>query len=180
MTPSPSAPSSTGLPPKPYDSILLNHVIASALSVNPNIKGVISPDGHTAILTGITESDLPLLSFPVNNPANAAKITLKKFSVYNATQSGSPPSRVYGLEDTVKCRFAKSDFAAYNEKNATHKPFEALFNGLTLPQLTDTQSSISGETASLINVVKNYILVVGNDWARWEDLGLGVLGWVLL
>jgi hypothetical protein len=176
MTPSPQS----SVPPKPYDSILLNHVIASALVVNPNIKGVISPDGHTAILTDITESDLPLLSFPVNNPANAAKLALKKFSVYNATQSGSPPSRVYGLVDTVQSRFAKSDFAAYNEKNATHKPFEALFNGLTLPQLTDTLSSISGETASTKNVVKNYTMVFGNDWTKWEDIGWGALGLLLL
>ena len=163
MAMTPSAESSIPLPPKPYYSVLLNQVISSAQLINPNIKGGISKDGHTAILTNITESDITKIPFPVNNANNTAMLVLKQFSVYDATQPGSPPSRVYGLEDTVKSRFAKSDFAAYAVGNVTYTPLEALFNGKTVNELVDALSSISGETASTENVVKNYTMVFSND-----------------
>ena len=172
MSMTPPVVNSNSQPVERYDSILLNHVAASALIVDPDIRALISLDGHALTLTNINESDLASLSVPVNNPTNPHKITLKSFSVYDATQSGSPPSRVYGLEQTVQSRFVKSDFAAYAVNNATHKPFAQLFNGKTLPELTDALSSISGETSDLLGTSKKYTIVYRNDWSSfWKNFG---------
>jgi hypothetical protein len=57
----------------------------------------------------------------------------------------------------------KSDYGSYTENNTVHKPFEKLFNGKTLPELTDALSSISGETISLVGKEKRHRLLLGND-----------------
>jgi hypothetical protein len=154
---------------KPYDSILLNNMIGLVKELNSDITCVISPSGHTLIVSNVTEADLP--NFPVitNFPDANAKLDFHNIRVY--LDGNFVPTPVLGLNQQLKSKVIKENGLAFAEGRRTFQPFKNWQpNASNVNALIDNLSEVSDLNESTRNRVKRYILRFSNphnpDWSE--------------
>jgi hypothetical protein len=145
----------------PYDSILLGQQDALFKMLGPNVKTTISPDGHTLVASGITETQITQVQFITNNANNNAKLHFDDIKVY--LDNEYEPSTIYGLVSILKSRVSKEDAVSLIKNNTVYQPFLTPFqNNRNVNDLCDALSAMLRGSADTKGRIKTYTLTMGN------------------
>ena len=163
---------------KPYESILFSLIIGDCNIIDPAIDIALSPDGHTLILSNISEKAISELVFPTNSDSNNNKLTL---IAVNLSLVINPKKIIIvpGLTQQMIFAFNNSNSKAYRRRGDVHLPFAEIPAGyfspekptLNAPQLTDVLTGITGFTQSTYGKEKLYMLTLTNCASGWHSTG---------
>jgi hypothetical protein len=153
-----------------HESILFDFIVAECNSIDPAIHTNISDDGHTLVISNISEEAMIKLVFPINKDSNNNKLTL----VYvNVSLVSNPTLRVNvpGLTQQLIHAFNNSNSKAYKNAGIIHAPFAEIPSGiipqeqptLTASQLTDLLTSVTTFTKSTYKKEKLFGLILTNQ-----------------
>jgi len=150
-------------------------IIGECNLINPAIRTIVSPDGHTLFISNIHEEDLAKLVFPTNSDVDNNKLSLVDVRVF-LERNPTLPVKVPGLVGQLKIAFNNSNSRAFRGKEfpeRIHRPFAEIPAGtlspekpfLTTPELTDILAGITALTQPLKGREKLYSLTFTNDAA---------------
>jgi hypothetical protein len=162
----------------PFESILFALIVGECNIINQSnnqsnnqyIRTQISPDGHTLVISNISEEDIGKLVFPTNTDNNNNKLSLVNVSVY-VTSNPTLPVTVPGLTQQLIYAFNNSNSRGFRNLDVVHKPFAEIPAGsfsyfkptLTTPQLTDTLAGITTFTQPTRGQVKLFAITLTNS-----------------
>lgn len=153
-----------------HESILFDFIVAECNDIDAAINTSISSDGHTLVLSNISEEAMTKLVFPINKDSNNNKLTLVSVDV---SLVSNPTSRVNvpGLTQLMIHAFNNSNSKAYRKAGIIHVPFAEIPSGiipqeqptLTASQLTDVLTSVTTFTKSTYKKEKLFALILTNE-----------------
>jgi hypothetical protein len=140
---------------------LLNLITNLAQKVNTNIVVEQMPNG-SLMLTNVSESDLPKLSFLTNTDANNNFGRVVAMGVSIAGQNSPINVGIYGFSKDIVKAYSDSDSQAFLNNSKLHQPFETPFTDpvtgapMSVSQYVDLQTSSNPSLPKTTGVAKTY------------------------
>ena len=129
--------------------------------LDPNIKLILSSDGHKLTASDISETKANEIRLITNNSANNARLHFDEVLVY--LNNELEPSPVYGFFPICLQRLEREDVIAFSEGRPTYQPFIYGFqDGISINELCDRLSYLAVGSPDTFGKVKNYTMVFGN------------------
>jgi hypothetical protein len=146
---------------KTYRSVILTLQESLFRDLDPNIITNLSEDGHILYASNITEQNIKYVQFVANSPLfGGVYMVLEGVEVF--LDNNLLPTPVYGLYEILNQRVKIVDAKSYIINQKTYTPFNVNFQVGTVPQLTDTLSSLSTSSTNTYGHIKKYTLIFSN------------------
>jgi hypothetical protein len=161
-----------------FESILFSLIIGECNIIDPSIQTQTSLDGHTLVISNISEEAIGKLVFPTNTDNNNNKLSLVNV-VVSLVSNPTKQVIVPGLFQQLNYAFNNSNSKGFRKLDIIHRPFAEIPTGsvlsdqstLTTPQLTDVLAGITTFTQSTDGKPKLYELTLTNDSSNLGSIG---------